>query len=295
MGSKIETIKVSLPLFSFNKGYIPCAIRAAKKCLKKRGAAEQIGMLISTGVYREKHIVEPALSALILRKLIQKSFLCRSFSQDRFKKILAFDLNNGACGLIQALQIIDGYIQSGKIESGLVIAGDSLPKTGKTENYPFSQGAAAILLSKGGMEKGFVCFKTESYPQYKDDFIGYSHFTKGKRVLTIDVKKDFLDHTVRCALTSLDKFLDEEKMKIEDVDLVICSQYPDGFASEIRNRPDLKDKIIYPNGIKSGFHTSAPLFALHSIFKTQRFRTAKNILFLTVGAGITTSIALYSQ
>ncbi len=293
MGSKIETIKVSLPLFSFNKGYISCAIRAAKKCLKKRGTAEQIGMLISTGVYREKHIVEPALSALILRKLIQRSFLCRRFSQDRFKKILAFDLNNGACGLIQALQIVDGYIQSGKIESGLVIAGDSLPKTGKTENYPFSQGAGAILLSKGGMEKGFVCFKTESYPQYKDDFIGYTHFAKGKLVLTIDEKKNFLDHSVSCVLTSLENFLNEVKLKIEDIDLVISSQYPDGFVSEIRDSLDLRDKIFQSDG--TGFHTSAPLFALHSLFKTQRFRSAKNILFLTVGAGITTSIALYNQ
>ncbi len=296
MGSNINTINIALPSSMFSKGYIPCAVEAVKKCLiDKNVAANQVGILVNTAIYRDAHIVEPSLSSLILGEIVRAPFFRKRSYANRLKKILTFDLNNGASGLIQAIQLIDVFIKSGKIESGIVVAGDSNYKSGNVKNYSFLEGAAAILLSRGAESKGFIGFKTDTYLQYKTDIVGYSHFANERINLTIEEKSSFCKHAILCASSSLEKFLEEQNLSLVNIDLVICSQYPDGFAEGIRDRFQLNDKVIQLAKDKNSYHTAAPLFILNSIMGTNKYKSARNILFITVGAGITVSIALYNK
>ena len=296
MGSNIDTVNIALPLFMFDKGYIHYAVEAVKKCLTdKDGAVNQVGILVNTAIYRDTHIVEPSLSSLILGEIVRTPFFRKRSYANRLKKILAFDINNGASGLIQAIQLIDVFIKSGIIKSGIVVAGDSNHKTGNVINYSFSQGAATILLSRGAEGKGFVGFRTDTYLQYKSDYIGYSHFANKKVNLTIEEKGNFCEHAISCASSSLEKFLEEQHLKINDIDLVISSQYPNGFVDGIRDGFQLNNKIIQLAKEKNSYHTAAPLFILNSIMGISKYKSARKILFITVGSGITVSIALYNK
>jgi predicted NBD/HSP70 family sugar kinase len=43
------------------------------------------------------------------------------------------------------------------------------------------------------------------------------------------------------------------------------------------------------------FHTAGPAFALKKVWDDNRFRNSKNVIFLTIGAGINVSLALYQN
>ena len=45
---------------------------------------------------------------------------------------------NGTCGVLTALQIVDGFLMSHAIECALVVASDANPGHGLSEDFPFS-------------------------------------------------------------------------------------------------------------------------------------------------------------
>lgn len=294
MGSSIETINISHPNMFINRDYISCAKKAASRCLKEHnGVSFPLGMIISTAIFRDNHVVEPALSSLILGELIKYPFIKHTKVSNQLNKVITFDLNNGACGLIQAIQLVDGYIQSGKIESGMIIAGDSINP--KVTGLNISKGAAAIVLSRSNSGKGFIDFQNDTYYEYHDDSVSYSHFSNQKLHLTNEIAESFKDNAIECASLSFEKFLDRNKIKSTDIDLLVGSQHPKGFLTEFCTNYGLLDKMVIPDNNNKVYHTAAPLFTLHSVFSTNRIRSAKRILFITVGSGITTSFALYHQ
>ncbi len=295
MGSKIEIVKIVRSLPFLRMGYTSCAVAAAKSSINSKKNTEQIGMLVSTAIYRNHHIVEPALSSLILGKLTQEHFLNSALPNTQLKKSITFDLNNGACGLIQAIQLVDTYIQNGNIKRGIIIAGDSSNNMNNKNKFPFSDTAAAIILSEGRESFGFSSFQTDSYLQFKDDFIGICQNRNKELYLTIKEKSQFLEHATTCIMTSLERFLATEKISISDIDLVFSSQYPDGLIPQIRKKTILGDKVIQLDSKPTKLHTAAPLAALSKLIKSSQYRLAKNILFLTVGSGITVTLALYKQ
>jgi len=92
----------------------------------------------------------------------------------------------------------------------------------------------------------------------------------------------------------LNKYLDETGLRLNEIDLIISSQSPCGYTSAMKKRTGLNDKLVETG--KSGnreLHTAGPAFALKKAWDDNRFASSKTILFLTVGAGINVSFALY--
>lgn len=294
--SKIEALKVAKPFPGFNRRYLSLATRAAAKCIDhKQGSPPAIGMLLSSAIFRDQHLVEPALASIILGELTRKSFIRSRRVAHRLNRVITFDLNNGACGTMQAVQLLDGYIQSGKIEGGLLIAGDSVDRSGPNNHYSFAKGAAAILLTKDTSGIGFSAFQTDTYHEYHQDALSKCYFSNKQLILSLEEKPGFREHAVDCAAQSIERFLEAEKLSASEIDMVIGSQHPAGFLEQLCARSGLEGKAILPNSPQAVYHTAAPLFALHAVFNAARFQRARKILFVTVGAGITTSIALYNQ
>ncbi len=252
-------------------------------------------MLINAGLYREKHLVEPAMATLILGSLNRNSLWSSHSYSPCFEKVLAWDMNNGVCGLLQAIQVVDGFLQSGDIKHGLIVAGDSAQKTGEKQHYSIRAGAAAILLSKQPGSTGFSAIMTESYPDYAGDFKGVSYHQQGKLHLSLRTHDSFAEHALHCVSESIEKFLHHEKMKTEDIDLICCSQMPEGLTKSLAERFEMGDRVIGIDKPAQKFYTAAPLMALHSHFYKPSYQLARKILFVTVGSGISTSIALYNK
>ena len=80
--------------------------------------------------------------------------------QDRLKfnkKLIAFDINLGCSGFIYALKVGSSLIQSGQVNSGIILCADTYTKYVSTKNAQcrpiFSDAAAATLLTKSLVNK----------------------------------------------------------------------------------------------------------------------------------------------
>jgi 3-oxoacyl-[acyl-carrier-protein] synthase-3 len=291
MGSKIDAVGLSTPGF-FRRGSIDMEIRAAKDCLKSAQLdPNMLGVLVNTGIYRDRHIGEPAIATFIQRAIGANEV----FTGDR--STFSFDLTNGGCGMLTGVMVVDGFLQSGTIDHGMVVTADTDPVPGESQGYNYTPAAAAILLSRGEDGAGFLHFKTETEARFIDDLRGrlewMQHKRKMKNILVMSQAEGFAGACAQFALENLDAFLKETSLKMKDIDLIIPSQSPPGFLGELKKKKGMEEKLVDVTDKMNNVHTAGIGFALERAMSSGRFAAAKNCLFLTVGAGITVSLALY--
>jgi 3-oxoacyl-[acyl-carrier-protein] synthase III len=302
MGAQIKMVSVARPRFGFHHvNSIRLSARAASQCLDDaRIDPCDIGLLINTGVYRYKNTGEPAVAALI-QKIIGSNRTTAK-DTDNHKNTFSFDLNNGGCGLLTAIEIVEGSIRRGEINYGMVVTGDSEPFYHLSEEFTFNSAAAAIILAGTKNSGGFSMFRTYTYPEYSGEFVSSTYYSlaglhgKGRNILNVMQKESYPDVCVDCAAKSLFNFLYESGMKLDDIDLIIPSQSPLGFTDKLKKRVGMNGNFIEIK--KTGnmvFHTAGPAFALKKVWDDNRFRNSRNIIFLTIGSGINVSLALYQN
>jgi 3-oxoacyl-[acyl-carrier-protein] synthase-3 len=118
---------------------------AAKACLAQAGRRPgDVDMLINAGIYREDSMGEPALAALIQEDIGANPGEPPVGAHGTF----SFDLLNGACGVITAIQLESGLLRSGVIRYGAIVTSDVDPDAG-------SHGAAALRPAGGAMLLGW--------------------------------------------------------------------------------------------------------------------------------------------
>jgi len=302
MGTVIDMVSVAQPRFSFCPGNsIRLSVRAARKCLHDAGAVNSdIGLLINTGIYRYRNTGEPAIAALIQDKITSQK--PDRTAAGNSGNTFSFDLNNGGCGLLTAIEIVHGSISHGEISSGMVVTGDSEPFYGLSEKFSFAAAAAAIILSGTADSRGFSLFRTYSFPEYSDELVSRTSFSnrgwkrKGRNILDVAQKESYTGLCVDCAERSLFRFLDECGQNPDEINLIIPSQGPMGFANKLNSRLGMKNSFIELTKIRNKvLHTAGAAFALKRVWDDKRFKKSKNIIFLTIGSGINVSITLYKN
>ena len=106
-------------------GSVNHAVRAAENCIKKAGIdIQDIDLLINTGIYKEENIAEPAMSALIQKKL---GLSLDPGTDKTDKSTLSFDLFNGACGFLYAAQVADSFIRNHERKLVLIVSSEVHP------------------------------------------------------------------------------------------------------------------------------------------------------------------------
>ena len=274
MGSIIH--KVHITRNQLRRGYMHTGSSAINRCLRKAGMGlEDVGVLINAGVYPDKYIQEPAFAAMLLGK-------AQRGGHGKPENIFSFDLHEGGGGMIMAFRILNGFLESGKIENGMVVAGDAV-------NY--SELAGAVLLTKGKPGIGFEQFSQDTYPEYSAEYSSYTNHLDGELKSFINQSDKFLDHCIICIKESIAGFLEKEHLRMEDIHLVISSQSPVGITRRLDE--------LYPGDKVSGIddgpevYSAGLVYILDLAMNNQRFTHAGRILFVSVGAGITVSLALY--
>ncbi len=305
MGAIIDSVAFAKPgLNPFRKGSVDLEMKAGKKCLRRaKLSANDLEVIINAGVYRDKHIGEPSIASFLQRRMGANNLykgVSRTFS---------FDLNNGGCGFLTGIRLVNGFIESGTIECGMVAAGD-VNSDGKTSiGFDLSPSAAAIILSKGSKKRGFLSFHSETFPEQINLFKGELKWEgggleSGKRPtrwrsgnrLRITMSSKYARLCSECSALALIKFLKQLSLKLEDIDLIIPSQYPENYPallSEITVMKGMKGKILAASKLLGNPHTAGIGGALDIAFKEGRFQKAKNVIFLSVGSGITIALAYY--
>jgi len=290
MGTIIKSVGVARPLF--RNRLLPLTFRASKICLKNGGiSANDIGMILNAGVYNEKHQGEPAIASLIQNRL-QSDYNRKRLPPKEPENIFSFDIHNGGGGILDAFRVADGFITSGEIDYGLIVAGDTKPASGQSINYNYSAAAGAVLLTKGPEEKGFLIFKSKTYTEFKNDFKSFTNWDTGNFRLIIDQRTCYLENCIKCAEDLTQRFLEEEIISLKDIDLIITSKSPLDFSGKFHKKIGFKDNISVKES-NSEIYSAGLVFSLSNFFQNGKFSISKNILFVTVGSGITISLSLY--
>ncbi|KJY28104.1 hypothetical protein VR46_38345 [Streptomyces sp. NRRL S-444] len=127
---------------------VELASRAARACLSQAQVSpSSVGVLINVGVYRESNTFEPALAALIQKEVgINLDYIADPAPAAGF----SFDLMNGACGVLNAVQLAQSLLDTGSAERVLITAADVHPggDARLDPDYPYADLAGAFLLQR---------------------------------------------------------------------------------------------------------------------------------------------------
>lgn len=277
---------------------------AARVCLANAGRQPgDVDMLINTGVYREDNMGEPALAALV------QEDIGANLGQPPIEGhgTFSFDLINGTCGVISAIQLEAGLLHSGVIQLGVIVTSDVDPNPKDPQPPPFRPAGGAMLLSWDDSIAGFSDFYTETFPEYEDLFVSglvwqerhglrAPRRSSGQSHMAIDEKPGYQARLVDCAEEVTRRFLGRLGMGMDEIDLLVPAPSAAGFVDSLRVRLGVPgDRVAYVAEDLEGAYTTGPIAAVQAAIRSGRLGETRNTLLLTAGAGITVALALYRQ
>ena len=298
MGTEIQLVSTAQAAYGRQgRSSIRLSVEAGCACLSEaKLPVSGIDQLIFTGIYRDRHIGEPSIASLIHGSMAKQ--LSEPVPNHDF---FCFDLSNGCCGFLQAIQLADAFIQQGRIKHGLIVAGDAPASEREKNSFPFTSAASAVLLSETDKKSGFRQFYSKTYPAFRNDLISQLQWAippgekSFRNILKIDTGKDFLKDCLAAARQSLQEFFSLTGTQAGDFDLIIPSVAPAGFGQLLSLEFDLVNKIVLPEPDWGQVHTAGLGFGLRKALNNGTFGKSGNILFLAVGSGLTVAIAWYQK
>ena len=303
MGTRIDTAATEHRRGRIvGRGALHLSDQAARLCLERgHRTGNELDLLINTGIYRDHNLAEPALASII-----QEDLGANPGHPPRFGHhgTFSFDLANGGCGVVTALHLADGFVGTGTARFALIVGGDADPAPRTTRGFPFAPAGGAILLEHVPAETGFLGFAIRTFPgdgaglfeseMRWDREAGIAHH--GRNVVEITESPRFgarcLDHGVTVAR----ELLERVSLGSKDVGVLIASQYPVDFATELARRLELPSECvprIAPELART--HTAGPIAALEAAIESGQLERARYTLFVTAGAGPTIAAAVYRR
>ena len=277
---------------------------AARACLAHSGKEpSDVDMLINAGIYREDNMGEPALAALI------QEDIGASLGQPPIggRGTFSFDLLNGTCGVISAIQIESGLLRSGVIRLGAIVASDVDPNLKDPRPDLLRPAGGAMLLGWDDSLAGFTDFHMETFPEYEDLFASglvwqerrrprVPNRVTGQHQMIIKEKPGYQARLADCAEEATRRFLRRLGMGLGEIDLLVPAPSSPEFLDTFRARLGVPgDRVAYMTEDVDGAYTTGPIAAVQAAIRSGRLGEARNTLMLAAGAGITVALALYCQ
>jgi 3-oxoacyl-[acyl-carrier-protein] synthase-3 len=295
MGTHIESAATAQRRgWHLASGAVRLSDAAARTCLERgHHRAEELDVLINAGIYREGNTAEPALASII-----QEDLGANPGHPPRLGRhgTFSFDVLDGACGALLAARLMHAFLGDGPARHGLIVAADSDPEPHTSRGFPFTPAAGAMLLVHRDGDGGFQRFAQRTFPEHAGLFTAHLRFDPAlERNVVEIVERPELDATAMTLAADVAReVLASSGLAAGDLDLLVASPYPSGFARGLAQRlgiPD--DRVAHPPEELSATHTAGLIAALEPAMASGQFSRAWHTLFVTVGAGITVEVALY--
>ena len=303
MGTRIESVVARRARGGpFAPGALRLSDMAARACLDgAHHRAEDLDLLINAGLYKDKNMAEPALASII-----QEDIGANPGHPPRHDRhgTFSFDILNGGCGALTGLYLVDAFVGPGAARLGMVVAADADPSPRTSRGFRFPPVGGAVLLGHSGNGEGFTRFEFHTFPEHAglfevrvqfepgtgEDRVGH----RGHSVLEVHEDPTYAARCVERATEVTGAFLERVALRAGDVDLLIASPYPRRFAADLALAIGVApDRALEPSPELTCAHTAGPIAALATAQDSGRFTSARNVLFVTAGAGITIAVALY--
>src|SRR6476646_4190445 len=180
MGTVIEQVSLTDGGWRTHHSALRLAVNAAKHCLHEAGRnAHDVDLLINAGIYRDRNLAEPALAAMIQEDIGANP----EDPHEQAHGTFSFDVSNGSCGVLTALQIVDGFLKSRAIDLALVVASDADPGHGLSEDFPFSPAGTALFCDWSDDARGLERIHWINIPDEGESFSATVGLLDGRNVL----------------------------------------------------------------------------------------------------------------
>lgn len=274
------------------------ACQAGLNCVDKAGMGiNDVDILINIGVYHDDNIMEPAMAPLIQKKL--------GLNLDPIIKktgvTFCFDLYNGACGFINALQVADSFLKTKRAKNVLIVSGDTHPSQQKTDSFPFNPlGAAVLLTYDEDMQKGFSHFYLKTNTNGKQGLVGGATMIElgesGRCFMGFTKDNDFEDALGQFITAVTVEFIQTYGIDLNTIRFLISSQQKQGFAQFIHKAIGMNGTSRYMDLYKTfgDVHTSSLPLGFHLLNEEGAIKQNDTILFAAAGSGLTAACALYT-
>ncbi len=289
MGTVIERLDVTRAGWRNRHSALHLAVAAAKTCLQRAGREpDDVDLLINTGIYRDKNLAEPALAALIQEDIGANPEDPHEDAHGTF----SFDIANGTCGILTALQIVDGFLRSRTINRALVVTSDADPGRGMSEHFPFSPVGAALLCDWSEDDFGLGRVHWVNFPDDGENFRATVGLEDGRNVLRFGgsaaMDEQFADAGAQVAQSCLQ----EASLGLSDVDVIVASPARHGYRAALAAKLAIPVQRITVADDES-MHTASLVSALSRA--GEQLSPGARILLVAAGAGVTAGAALYRQ
>jgi len=262
---------------------VDLALEAGKKLLNIEPLHEEIDLLIL--VTQSPDYVLPT-SACILQDRLGLTTNC-----------MAFDINLGCSGFVNALSIAGSLIESGVVRKSLILCSDTyskyIEKSDRTCRPIFSDGAAAILLEKSDADDiGPFEFGTDGSGY---DRLIVKHSGARDTDYTINYPRSAIEmhgsdiflFTMRVIPSCINKLLERAKLNIADIDLFVFHQASKLVVDNLVRHMSLDINKVFSNYALIGNTVSASIpIALKDASSQGRLQVGDKIMLIGFGVGL---------
>ena len=292
MGTVIDRVDVAHPRWRDRHSALHLAVTAAKDCLERAGCdPDELDLVINAGLYRDRNLGEPAFAALIQDDIGANPEDPHAGAHGTF----SFDVANGACGVLTALQIVDGFLRTHSIQRALVVASDADPGHGMSEHFPFSATGAALLCGWSDDDYGLSrvsWVNANDAPGEAEIFSATVGFADARNVLRFNQSAAMDEQFAAAAAEAVRACLDAHSVRLSDVDMIVAAPARPGYRAALSSRLGVESGQI-SIADDPDMHTAALAAALGR--QAERLAAGAQILLVAAGAGVTAGAALYRQ
>ncbi|WP_163724809.1 3-oxoacyl-ACP synthase III family protein [Mycobacterium gallinarum] len=287
MGTVIDAVGCTHGRWRTRHSALHLAVESAEDCLRHAGrTAREIDLLINAGIYRDRNLAEPALAALIQQDVGANPEEPHENGHGTF----SFDVANGSCGLLTALQIADGFLKSHVIRCALVVASDADPGHGMSEQFPFAAAGASLLCTWSDDDRGFGPTYWQNLLDQGESLSATVGLVDHRNVLRFHESPSLEQKFADAASRAVDRCLRDASLTIDDVDAIVATpprpQYRAALAVRLGVSPEritmAHDERMHTAALASAFSQAATAVG-----------ATGSILIVAAGAGVTVGATLY--
>jgi 3-oxoacyl-[acyl-carrier-protein] synthase-3 len=287
MATVIERIELADGHWRDRHSALRLAVKAARDCIRNAGRApDDIDLLINAGIYRDRNLGEPALAAMIQEDIGAHPERPHPGSHGTF----SFDVVNGSCGVLTALQVVDGFLRSHAIDCAVVVASDADPGRGMSERFPYSPAGGALLCTWAADDRGIGRVFWANSAAGRETYRATVGMADHRNILRVERSAEADDAFAEVATRAANRCLDAASMTVAGVDAVVTAPAWPGYRAALAAGLGVgTERIVIADDKR--LHTVSLVAALSTARAT--VRPGATILLVAAGAGVTAGAALY--
>lgn len=208
--------------------------------------------------------------------------------------VTAFDVNAACTGFVYALKIVASMLNTYH-KKALIIGCETLSKIINFEDRNtcvlFGDGAGAIVVEKDGKNEEFYTCSLGNDKDLIAENVGMNFEMKNKVLKSGFLKmdgKEVFKFAINVVEKSINKILDMNNLKIEDINLIIPHQANQRIINNVAKKFNISNDKFFVNLEKYGNTSAASIpMALCEAFESKKITKGDKVILVGFGGGLT--------